>query len=174
MPKIIEENTFCSRRLFYRGKRCYLSSGQTSRALHCAAGQIVKPIPCKSFFLEWKWSSMERFFSHFWQKRTEISEPGCNNYLREHLLYLFYCFFTCNWELAYHISGLDEQMCSACILPWLNTEQINFGFRVKRLCLMLTCSYNRHFSPSWIERDGILLQRTDVHATLMCNFCFVQ
>lgn len=77
------------------------------------------------------------FLLDFWQKRREISEPGCNNYVSQHLLYLFYCFFTCNLELVYHISGLDEQMCSACIyplsiLPCLNTEQINFVFRVKR------------------------------------------
>lgn len=68
------------------------------------------------------------------QNPNKISAPGCNNYL--YLLYLFYCFFTCSIELAYHISGLTEQMCRACIyplgiLPCLNTDQINFGLELK-------------------------------------------
>lgn len=56
--------------------------------------------------------------------------------ISQYWLYLFYWFFlTSNLELSYHSSGLGEQMCSACIYPLsillcLNTEQINFVFRV--------------------------------------------
>lgn len=67
-------------------------------------------------------------------------------------------FSTSNLELSYHSSGLGEQMCNACIYPLsilscLNTEQISFVFRVRRGCLMLKFSYNKHFAPAVLKES---------------------